>query len=147
LQEQFDDLSVAQDSFVRRGAEEENMAVVREELHRQAGYLRALEAANAKLNAELVGLRERHASVEVLKEEKRGLERRVGMLEELRERVVRLDAEVEAGRREREEWRVTSCLVDPPILILVHLGLPRSPQQLHPRRRPYRLPKASLNFV
>jgi len=80
------------------------MAVVREELHRQAGYLRNLESTNAKLNSELNILRERHASVEVLREEKRGLERKVIMLEEMRNKVIRLEAEVEAGRQERETW-------------------------------------------
>jgi len=80
------------------------MAVVREELHRQAGYLHNLESTNAKLNSELNILRERHASVEVLREEKRGLERKVIMLEEMRNKVIRLEAEVEAGRQERETW-------------------------------------------
>ena len=80
------------------------MAVVREELHRQAGYLRNLESTNAKLNSELNILRERHASVEVLREERRGLERKVIMLEEMRNKVIRLEAEVEAGRQERETW-------------------------------------------
>jgi hypothetical protein len=108
LQDQLDELSGAQDSLhdARRGAEEENWSVVREELHRQADYLRALESTNAKMSMELNGLRERHASIEVLREEKRGLERKVKVLEELREKVVKLEAEVEAGRREREEWSV-----------------------------------------
>lgn len=80
------------------------MAVVREELHRQANYLRGLEATNIKQNAELTILRDHNASIEVLKEEKRGLERKIKPLEELRAKVVRLEAQVEAGRREREEW-------------------------------------------
>lgn len=103
LQDQLDELSSAQDN-ARHGVEEENWGVVREELHRQANYLRTLEGTNAKMTMELNGLRERHVSVEVLKEEKRGLERKVKVLEELREKVVKLEAEVEAGRREREEW-------------------------------------------
>jgi mitotic spindle assembly checkpoint protein MAD1 len=108
LQDQLDDLNGAQESLrdARQGAEEENWSVVREELHRQANYLRTLEATNVKMTMELNGLRERHASVEVLREEKRGLERKVKVLEELREKVVKLEAEVEAGRREREEWSV-----------------------------------------
>ena len=80
------------------------MDVVREELHRQAAYLRSLESANAKLGAEVAVLREHQTSVEVLKEERRGLERKVEVLEELRGKVVRLEAELEAGRREREAW-------------------------------------------
>lgn len=93
---------------MRRVSEEENMNVVREELHRQANYLRTLESTNAKLTSELTVLRERHTSVEVLREEKRGLEKRVQVLDELRTKVVRLEAEVEAGRREREEWYILS---------------------------------------
>jgi len=108
LQDRLDELNGTQDSLrdVRRGADEDTWSVVREELHRQADYLRTLEGTNAKMNMELNGLRERQASVEVLKEEKRGLERKVKLLEELREKVVKLEAEVEAGRREREEWSV-----------------------------------------
>lgn len=104
LQEQLDESTAAEDILVRKGAEEENMHVIREELHRQASYLRTLESTNTSLTAELAVLRERHASVEVLREEKRGLERKVQTLEQLREKVVRLEAEVEAGRREREAW-------------------------------------------
>ena len=83
------------------------MSVVRDELHRQADYLRTLESSNAKMLAELVVLRERQTSVEVLKEQKRGLEKKVQVLEELRTKVVKLEAEVEAGRREREDWYVS----------------------------------------
>ena len=89
---------------MRRVSEEENMSVVREELHRQANYLRTLESTNAKLTSELTILRERQTSVEVLREQKRGLEKKVQVLEELRTKVVKLEAEVEAGRREREDW-------------------------------------------
>ncbi|KAH6899289.1 hypothetical protein BKA70DRAFT_1526885 [Coprinopsis sp. MPI-PUGE-AT-0042] len=49
------------------------MSVVREELHRQAEYLRTLQAKNIKLTSELSYLRERNQSIEVLLEEKRGL--------------------------------------------------------------------------
>ena len=70
------------------------MSIVREELHRQANYLRTLESTNAKLTSELT----------VLREQKRGLEKRVQVLEELRTKVVKLEAEVEAGRWEREDW-------------------------------------------
>ena len=93
---------------MRRVSEEENMSVVREELHRQANYLRSLESTNAKLTSELTVLRERQTSVEVLREQKRGLEKKVQVLEELRTKVVKLEAEVEAGRREREDWYLSS---------------------------------------
>ena len=104
LQSQFDELSASQETLMRRVSEEENMSVVREELHRQAKYLRTLESTNVKLTSELTVLRERQTSVEVLREQKRGLEKRVQVLEELRTKVVKLEAEVEAGRREREDW-------------------------------------------
>ncbi|KAJ6610457.1 spindle assembly checkpoint component Mad1 [Mycena sp. CBHHK59/15] len=103
IQVQFQDLSTSSNNTA---AEQENndMVVVREELHRQAAYLRTLESTNAKLTSELTVLRERHVSVEVLREEKRGLERKLRTLEEMRARVVKLEAQVEAGRQERETW-------------------------------------------
>jgi len=104
LQVEYDELSSRKEDTARRASDEESMSVVREELHRQANYLRNLEATNSKLTSELKFLRERHTSVEVLREEKRGLERKVLMLEELRTKVVKLEAEVEAGRKEREHW-------------------------------------------
>jgi mitotic spindle assembly checkpoint protein MAD1 len=104
LQSRYDELSLGKEANERRATEEESMNIVREELHRQANYLRTLETTNAKLTSELNHLRERQTSVEVLREEKRGLEQRVKMLEELRTKVVQLEAEVTAGRKEREEW-------------------------------------------
>ncbi|KAJ7248642.1 spindle assembly checkpoint component Mad1 [Mycena haematopus] len=89
-----------------KAAEQENsdMVVVREELHRQAAYLRKLESTNAKLTSELAVLRARHTSIEVLREEKRGLELKLQTLEDMREKVVQLEAQVETGKRERETW-------------------------------------------
>ncbi|KAJ7698183.1 MAD-domain-containing protein [Mycena olivaceomarginata] len=86
-------------------AENNDMVVVREELHRQAAYLRTLESTNTKLTSELTVLRARQTSVEVLREEKRGLELKLQPLEDLREKVVKLEAQVEAGRQERETCR------------------------------------------
>ncbi|KAA1476387.1 hypothetical protein DENSPDRAFT_867280 [Dentipellis sp. KUC8613] len=104
IQNQMEDLSEAQANVSRQSMEEENWSVLREELHRQAHYLRSVEATNAKLTSEVMHLRERQTSVEVLREEKRGLEQKVKGVDELREQVVRLEAEVQAARREREEW-------------------------------------------
>ncbi|KAJ7777883.1 spindle assembly checkpoint component Mad1 [Mycena maculata] len=103
IQVQFQELSTSPND---KAAEQEttDMAVVREELHRQATYLRTLESTNAKLTSELAVLRDRHTSIEVLREEKRGLERKLKPLEDLREQVVKLEAQVEAGRQERETW-------------------------------------------
>ncbi|KAI0367856.1 MAD-domain-containing protein [Pilatotrama ljubarskyi] len=104
LQAQFDELSASQSSFTLNNGQDEEWAVVREELHRQANYMRQLESANAKMTTELNALREKQTSVEVLKEQKRELERKVRATEELREKVVRLEAELDAARKEREEW-------------------------------------------
>ncbi|KAI0740089.1 MAD-domain-containing protein [Earliella scabrosa] len=104
LQAQFDELSAAQESFTLNNGQDEDWNVVREELHRQAKYMRQLESANAKMTAELNVLREKQTSVEVLKEQKRDLEKKLRVTEELREKVVRLEAELDAARKEREEW-------------------------------------------
>ncbi|KAF4622647.1 hypothetical protein D9613_009046 [Agrocybe pediades] len=104
LQAAYDDLLSSTEKESRLAQDEESLRVVREEMARQAGYVRNLETSNARMKKELGVLRERSTSVEVLREEKRGLERRIAMLEELRTKVVQLQAEVDAGRREREAW-------------------------------------------
>ena len=111
LHAQLDEADVQRESTAKRAEEEQSMGVVRQELQRQAGYLRDLERTNAKLQGELNVLRERHTSIEVLKEEKRALEKKVGRMDQLREQVTRLEAEVDAGRREREAWFVSSSLL------------------------------------
>lgn len=108
LQEHYDELLNQSANFTRREEEEESMSVVREELQRQAGYLNKLERENVKLRAEVRVLREKEQSVEVVKEEKRGLERKVRVLEDMREKVVKLEAELDASRREREDWSITT---------------------------------------
>ncbi|RPD52551.1 MAD-domain-containing protein [Lentinus tigrinus ALCF2SS1-7] len=109
LQMQFDELSAAQESFTLQNAQDENWSVVREELHRQANYMRQLESANAKMTAELNILHEKQTSVEVLKEQKRDLERKLRGADELREQVVKLQAELEVARKERAEWASSSA--------------------------------------
>lgn len=71
---------------------------------KQASYLRNLESSNARMSGELAQLRQRNESIEVLKEQKRDLERKLATTDTLRQSVVKLEAEVEAGRKEREEW-------------------------------------------
>lgn len=83
--------------------------VVRDELTKQASYLRNLESSNARMTGELTQLRQRNESIEVLKEQKRDLERKLANTDSLRQSVVRLEAEVEAARKEREEWYVQGC--------------------------------------
>ncbi|OSX63139.1 hypothetical protein POSPLADRAFT_1181163 [Postia placenta MAD-698-R-SB12] len=119
LQTQLDDASTAKDSFVQKASDDENWAIVRDELHRQAEHMRLVEAANTKMSAELTMLRERHASVEVLKEQKRELQRRAAGADELREKVIRLEAELEASRREREQWWINhaQCPCSTPVSV------------------------------
>lgn len=138
LQERYDELANNQDTYSRKNTEEEreSMAVVREELHRQAAYHRTLESTNAKLTGELNILRDRHASVEVLREEKRGLERKVKVLDELRDKVVRLEAEVEAGRREREEWFVYLCCFFSLLRLIQFPGRTKPPKMFQRLRKP-----------
>lgn len=80
------------------------MAIVRDELQRQATYLRKLEGTNAKLSSEVIVLRDRQTSVEVLREKNRSLEIKLQHMEELRHTVAKLEAELEASRQEREQW-------------------------------------------
>jgi mitotic spindle assembly checkpoint protein MAD1 len=108
LQTRYDELVANQEQVLQREAEDESMSVVREELHRQAAYLRSLESINTKLTAELSILRERHRSVEVLREENHGLMQKIAMLDELQTKVIRLEAELQAARQEREEWYVSN---------------------------------------
>ena len=109
--------------------EARDMAVVRDELHRQASYLRSLEKENAKFSREVTALRENSASLEVMREEKRGLERKVRTMDELRNKVVTLEAEVEAARKEREAWlgsdiHICACFLH----LSYHQGIVTSPR-------------------
>ncbi|KAG2135571.1 mitotic checkpoint protein-domain-containing protein [Suillus cothurnatus] len=106
LQQQLDDAHATTDSSAKSSNENENWSVVRDELQRQAGYLRSLESINAKLTTELARYKDRHTSVEVLREEKRTLESKVAIMEGLREKVAKLEAQVEAARQERKDWQV-----------------------------------------
>ena len=106
------ELNAAQDSLTLSSGQNEDWTVVREELHRQATYMRQLEDANVKMIAELNILREKQTSVEVLKGHKRDLERKLRGAEELREQVVKLEAELEAARKERRTVRrATLCSI------------------------------------
>jgi mitotic spindle assembly checkpoint protein MAD1 len=76
--------------------------IVRDELKRQAGYLRTLESTNAKLMGEVIVLKQRVGNAEILKEEKRALERKLEGVEKLRVRCAQLEREVESVTKERE---------------------------------------------
>ncbi|TEB23162.1 hypothetical protein FA13DRAFT_1640255 [Coprinellus micaceus] len=103
LQDELDAVEDAEHAN-RSSADLGDMEIVREELGRQAGYLRSLESANAKLSAEVNQLKGRHESIEVLREEKRGLEAKLSTMGELREKCVTLEAELNAARSERASW-------------------------------------------
>ena len=81
------------------------MSIVHEELHCQANYLQKLESTNVKLP----NFRVDHSEKTTIKcggfeSAGRWFRRRVQVLEELRAKVVMLEAEVEAGRWESEDW-------------------------------------------
>ncbi|KAI6001872.1 spindle assembly checkpoint component Mad1 [Pisolithus albus] len=113
LQQKLDDLECPNAAPSNRHDEDQSWVVIRDELHRQAAHVRSLEATNAKLNAELGRYKDRHANIEILREEKHILERKVAVTEELRERVVLLEAQVEAARRERREWYAANKSAEP----------------------------------
>lgn len=110
LQQKLDQLEAANDSSSQRRDEDQNWSIIRDELHRQAAHMRALETTNTRLNAELGIYKDRHSNIEVLREEKHALERKVAIMEELRERVMSLEAQVDVARQERQEWLVSRFL-------------------------------------
>ncbi|KAF9442101.1 hypothetical protein P691DRAFT_509211, partial [Macrolepiota fuliginosa MF-IS2] len=83
-QDKIDELQAVQDENQQRVRDESDLGVVRDELRRQAEYLRQLERTNAKLNSELSILRDRQTSVEVLREKNRSLETKLQHTDELR---------------------------------------------------------------
>ena len=60
---QYDELSAGQDSVTLQDGQNEDWTVVREELHRQAKYMRQLETANARMTGELNILREKQTAL------------------------------------------------------------------------------------
>jgi mitotic spindle assembly checkpoint protein MAD1 len=146
LQSALDAQSTTQTDFARHEAEEASWSVLRAELTRQAEHSRQLETARARAMVELNTLRERHMAVEVLREENRALERRAAAADDLRETVVRLEAEVEAARAEREAWYVVSCL-DLAFLMFFLVLLGREKLcPIHPLLHPSRSRRAYLLF-
>ncbi|KAH9021777.1 MAD-domain-containing protein [Lactarius pseudohatsudake] len=96
LQSALDAQATAQADLSRHDAEEASS--------RQAEHTRQLEVVHTCAMTELGSLRERHMAIEVLREQNHALERRAAGADELRETVVRLEAEVQAARAEREAW-------------------------------------------
>ncbi|TEB24118.1 MAD-domain-containing protein [Coprinellus micaceus] len=93
LQDELDAVDDAEHAN-RSSADLGDMEIVREELGRQAGYLRSLESTNAKLSAEVNQLKGRHESIEA----------KLSTMGELREKCVTLEAELNASRAERASW-------------------------------------------
>ncbi|KAG8883202.1 coiled-coil domain-containing protein mad1 [Tulasnella sp. 331] len=103
LRQQIEELEMERESS-RRAGEAEDWNVVRQEMHRQATHWKNLEVMNARLTSEVISLRARQTSIEVLREEKRGLETRLQKASEQFEQIARLQGELEAARKEREDW-------------------------------------------
>lgn len=116
LKSVLDAQTTTQTDVTRHEAEEASWSVLRAELTRQTERSRQLETTHSRAMAELNTLRERHTALEVFREENRALERRAAAADELRETVVRLEAEMEAARAEREA-RWASFLPQPRVLI------------------------------
>lgn len=131
-EERIEDMRSNQVGLPRAETEDGDWKVVRDELSRQADYLRTLESSNSKMTSELSVLRSRHQSIEVLREQKRDLERKLEATDVLRQSVIRLEAEVDAARREREEWSVFSFVFYS--ISHMYIGLPRQTNQHRPRK-------------
>jgi mitotic spindle assembly checkpoint protein MAD1 len=134
LQNQLDELQEQKDQWMQSVNDQQDMSVVREELKRQAEYLRQLEGTNARLNAELLSLRDRHASVEVLREQNRSLESKLAYTESLRQKVASLEAELDAARQERETWydSFSFCLLIPDLIYVTGRPPPLPLSPPHP---------------
>ncbi|KAH9165006.1 MAD-domain-containing protein [Lactarius sanguifluus] len=114
LQSALDAQATAQADVSRHDAEEPSWSVLRAELTRQAEHTRQLEVAHTRAMVELGSPRERHTAIEVLREQNRALERQAAGADELRETVVRLEAEVQAARAEREAWAAHTAAPETP---------------------------------
>lgn len=122
LEKENDELeSRMEHSIATDPSRDNDWKVVRDELTRQASYLKTLESSNLRMSAELTQLRLRNESIKVLTEQKhdlaRKLERELTNTDVLRQSVAKLEVEVEAARKEMEEWCTTSLSLARPLLI------------------------------
>jgi len=81
-----------------------NAGLIKDELHRQVGYLRALEKENGRLTRKVELLDKNQTNVEVAREENKALERKVRHVEELRRQVAELEMQLKFAEREKMEW-------------------------------------------
>ena len=144
--------------------DDDSWGVIREELHReslviilsgcwlfhyvgQTAHIKELETVNLGLTAEVHTLRSKSGNVEILKQANADLENKVRKLEGIKERAAGLEAEVDAARKEREQWcviqipRVSTgliiCFTGLLLWLILLLNLPHQPQR--PLRKPSRL--------
>lgn len=94
--------------------EEQNLKVVKEELHRQVEHLRSLEKENGKLVRKVDTYEKQHANVELLKENNKSLEKRLRGMDSMRKRMAELEAELDASKREKSEWQAFLSPADAP---------------------------------
>ena len=77
----------------------------------QVAHLRALEKENGKLRRNLDTFEKQHANLEVLRESNKALEKKVRGVDALRHQAATLESELDAMKREKREWSVTSDIV------------------------------------
>jgi mitotic spindle assembly checkpoint protein MAD1 len=133
LEEENEDLKsrkASETTTIANPSTDNDWKVVRDELTRQASYLRNLESSNARMSGELAQLRQRNESIQVLKEQNRDLERKLATADALRQSVVKLEAEVEAARKEREEWHAIPHF----IITSIHVNFCTPGRQRHTHR-------------
>lgn len=78
---------------------------IAQELARQTGYLRKIEAENAHLTVENGRLTQHAANVELLKEEKRSLEGKLRTLDSLRDQLSVKESQVEELKQKEKGWQ------------------------------------------
>lgn len=78
--------------------------MIRDELHRQADHLQAVESENARMKAELMVYRKRQTNIEILKEQKRELEKKAHDTERAQEQVAILQVQLDVAKKDVEEW-------------------------------------------
>ncbi|KAH7104648.1 spindle assembly checkpoint component Mad1 [Auriculariales sp. MPI-PUGE-AT-0066] len=104
LQTKLDHSLADRAESTHRGQDEQSWNVIRDELHRQATSFKKLEVENARLTADLRVFKSRAQSADVLREEKLSLEKRLERAEGFRQQAAKLEAEVDAARKERAQW-------------------------------------------
>lgn len=103
LQDELDVLVERRAQEARRDIEQHSDPLIREELHRQAEYVRTLERRNQDMERKIRVLTDKQQGLDVLKEEKRDLERKARHAAELVAQVGKLQAELDLARSQLAE--------------------------------------------